>query len=202
LRDRSLELATWARDWYLKHGAPLVRTRHVDAGVDGAVTLDGVPFLSRRLLRLFTDAGAHGAIVAAMTAGPELEAEAQRLWLEGKPDEYFFLEMYGSAVVEHLVTMTGARWCAWADPQGLAILPHDSPGYPEWPIEDQAKLWGLLGDPGPEGPGLRNGGPDLRVGPVASSRSSSPAAAAESLLAVRRHAPCRSRATAHRPDSV
>ncbi len=47
--------------------------------------------------------------------GPELEAEAQRLWQDGKPDEYFFLEVYGSAVVEHLVTMTGARLCAWAD---------------------------------------------------------------------------------------
>ena len=49
------------------------------------------------------------------SAGPELEAEAQKLWRDGKPDEYFFLEVYGSAVVEHLVTMTGARLCAWAE---------------------------------------------------------------------------------------
>ena len=155
LRDRPLELAAWARDWYDAHGAPRLRTRHAEVQLGGAVYLGGVPFHSRRLLRLFTDAGAHRAMLAAITAGPELEAEAQRLWLDGKPDEYFFLEMYGSAVVEHLVTMAGARYCAWAEPEGMAVLPHDSPGYPEWPIEEQGKLWALLSGPrfgGPEGP--------------------------------------------------
>jgi hypothetical protein len=57
-------------------------------------------------------------------------------------------------VVEHLVTTTGARLCAWAGANGMAVLPHYSPGYPDWPIEEQAKLLGLL-NPGPEGPGLR-----------------------------------------------
>ncbi len=48
---------------------------------------------------------------------PSSRLEAQQLWHDGKPDEYFFLEVYGSAVVEHLVTMTGARLCAWAESQ-------------------------------------------------------------------------------------
>ena len=50
-----------------------------------------------------------------MGAGPEAEQEARRLWKEEKPDEYFFLEMYASAVVEHLTTVAGARLCAWAE---------------------------------------------------------------------------------------
>jgi hypothetical protein len=83
-------------------------------------------------------------VLVAVGAGPELEAEASRRWLDEKPDEYFFLEVYGSAVVEHLVTQAGARLCGWAESQGLAVLPHDSPGYPDWDIAEQASLHALL----------------------------------------------------------
>ncbi len=86
----------------------------------------------------------HSGVLVAVGAGPELEAEAPRRWLDEKPDEYFFLEVYGSAVVEHLVTQAGARLCGWAEAQGLAVLPHDSPGYPDWDIAEQAALHGLL----------------------------------------------------------
>ncbi len=88
-----------------------------------------------------------------MSAGEELEAESQRLWQEEKPDEYFFLEMYGSAVVEHLAMRTGARLCAWAEAQDMAVLPHDSPGYTGWDISEQARLLPVvLGDMQPPGP--------------------------------------------------
>ena len=65
--------------------------------------------------RCSTQADAESAILVAVSAGGELEREAQQLWLEEKPDEYFFLEVYGSAVVEHLITMKGAELCAWAE---------------------------------------------------------------------------------------
>ena len=61
-----------------------------------------------------------------------------------KPDEYFFLEMYGSAVVEHLITKASAGFCQWADDQDLAMLPHASPGYPGWDISEQRRLWQLM----------------------------------------------------------
>jgi hypothetical protein len=83
-------------------------------------------------------------VLVAVSAGPELEEEAQVLWRDGKPDEYFFLEVYGSAVVEHLVTTTGARLCAWADAERAAVLPHYSPGYPEWTISEQPDLLELI----------------------------------------------------------
>ena len=54
--------------------------------------------------------------------------------------------MYGSAVVEHLAMRTGARICAWAEAQDMAVLPHDSPGYTGWDISEQARL--LAGRPG------------------------------------------------------
>jgi hypothetical protein len=69
-----------------------------------------------------------------------LEEQARQLWQQDKPDEYFFLEVLGSALVEHLTTVTGAALCAWADGQGMAVLPHYSPGYPEWDIGEQSAV--------------------------------------------------------------
>jgi hypothetical protein len=147
LKDRAKELADAARDWYSAHGRPWVYAR--EAGDlqlgDDAIVVDGVSFRSGRVRNTLHSAGAHSAILAAASAGPELEEEAQARWQDGKPDEYFFLEVYGSAVVEHLVTMTGARLCAWADGQSVAVLPHYSPGYPDWNIDQQALLLDLIG---------------------------------------------------------
>ena len=115
-RRPGAELADWARDWYAEHGRPWVYAREastlaLDAdGVDRASTACGSP--ARACARRWSTPGAHRAVLVAVSAGPELEAEAQRRWQDEKPDEYFFLEVYGSAVVEHLVTMTGARLCA------------------------------------------------------------------------------------------
>ena len=111
---RAAELAAWAREWYAEHGRPWTHSRETQ--------------LPER------------AFVVAVSAGPEIEEEAQRRWRDGIPDEYFFLEIYGSTVVEHLTTAAGARLCAWADPQGLAILPHWSPGYEGVDIARQAEL--------------------------------------------------------------
>jgi hypothetical protein len=147
LGDRARELADWARDWYAAHGHPWVYARQAETFGLAAETIviDGVTFTSPRLRNTLEAAGAHSAILVAASAGPELELEAQARWHDAKPDEYFFLEMYGSAVVEHLVTMTGARLCAWADTDGSAVLPHYSPGYPEWSIDEQPNLLALIG---------------------------------------------------------
>jgi hypothetical protein len=142
LDGRAAEIAAWARDWYRQHGRPWVYVREAARleAADAAVRIEGVPFASARLAAALHDTAAERVMLVAVSAGPELEDEAQRRWQDGKPDEYFFLEVYGSAIVEHLVTMTGARLCAWADAHGLAMLPHDSPGYPDWTSDDQAPL--------------------------------------------------------------
>jgi len=147
LEGRACELAAWARQWYAENGRPWVYAREVET-VDlaaGAVRIHGAAFHSERLHRTFQEAEAHGAILAAVSAGPEAEQEAQRLWGEEKPDEYFFLETYASAVTEHLITMLGAQLCGWAEKQGTAILPHYSPGYPGWDVGEQPRLLALTG---------------------------------------------------------
>jgi hypothetical protein len=147
LEGRSLELAEWARDWYRTNGRPWVYARQSSALIvdDEAVRVDGVAFTSERLRRTLEQADADSVMLVAVSAGPELEREAHQAWLEERPDEYFFLEMFGSAVVEHLTTMTGARLCGWADGESMAVLPHYSPGYPDWDIADQQRLFSLIG---------------------------------------------------------
>ncbi len=146
LTDRMLELADAARAWYAQHGRPWLYARGCDrAQIAGEeVRLDGVAFHSPPLRKMFDVAAADRAVLAAVSAGPELEQQAQSLWHSEKPDEYFFLEMYGSAVVEHLIALTGARLCAWAETHAAAVLPHYSPGYPEWDIAEQSQLLDLI----------------------------------------------------------
>ena len=146
MHERAVELSAWARSWYSAHGRPWVASRVIDQVTltGSGVEIAGIPFSGARLERLLREANADRVAVVAVSAGPEAEAYAQRLWDEGKPDEYFFLEVYGSAVVEHLVMTAGAQLCAWADTQQLAVLPHDSPGYPDWDISEQAPLLRVL----------------------------------------------------------
>ncbi len=146
LEGRAQELANWAREWYARNGRPWVYARQAEelAIAGDSVRLDGEPFTGKRLRSTLEQAGAHGAILVAVGAGHETEEEARRRWLEEKPDEYFFLEMFASAVVEHLTTITGARLCDWAEQRGMAVLPHDSPGYPDWDVAEQTRLLRLL----------------------------------------------------------
>jgi len=146
LEGRARELSGWARAWYGEHGRPWTYARvagRVALPEDG-VHIDDVGFTSPRLRTSLVRAHADGAVVVAVSAGVEAEQEAQRLWQAERPDEYFFLEIFASAVVEHLTTHTGARLCAWADGRGLAVLPHYSPGYPGWEITEQGALLRLI----------------------------------------------------------
>lgn len=146
LEGRARELSDWARAWYAEHGRPWVYVRQAAemALAEPGVQVDGVTFHAAPLRKSLERAGAHAVIVAAVGAGVEAENEAHKLWQEEKPDEYFFLEMYSSAVVEHLVTMTGAHLCAWAEPHAMAVLPHYSPGYPEWDVAEMPALLRLI----------------------------------------------------------
>jgi hypothetical protein len=145
LEGRSRELANWAREWYASYGKPWLYAREssLSVGTD-IVRVNDAAFTSQRLRELLRDSEAERAALVAVSAGSECEQKARELWLEDKPDEYFFLEVYGSAVVEHLITLAGARLCAWADGRRLAVLPHYSPGYSGWDISEQQRLFEAL----------------------------------------------------------
>ena len=143
--DRVRELMAGARDWYAQHGRPWAYHRRVELQAGGgALQLDGVAFASPRLQEHFQHHGATGAVLVAVSAGPECEERARELWNEGKPDEYFFLEIYGSAVVEDLVARTSGRLCDVAEHDGLMAVPHYSPGYAGWDVAEQNRLHALI----------------------------------------------------------
>jgi hypothetical protein len=142
---RAQELATGARDWYAWHGRPWGYVREARLQVtDERLHLDGVEFHSRQLHRHLLRHGAHRAVLVVVSAGRECEEHARQLWQDAKPDEYYFLETFGSAVVEHLVAATSARICELAEHDGLMAVPHYSPGYNGWDVADQGKLFGLV----------------------------------------------------------
>jgi hypothetical protein len=146
LSERACELSAWAREWYARHGKAWIYAREAAALslAGGAVEIETVPFHAGRLRTTLQQADAHSVVLAAVSAGPEAEEEARRLWMDARPDEYFFLEIFASAVVEHLVALAGARLCAWADENALGVLPHASPGYSQWDVAEQPALLRLV----------------------------------------------------------
>ena len=152
--ERAQELIDGARDWYHRHGRPWFYAQQIDqVGVhDSRICLDGASFTSQRLASILRQAEAHSAFVVAVSAGLEAEEEARQLWLAEKPDEYFFLETFASAVVEQLIVNAGGRLCAWAEDDAMAVLPHYSPGYSQWDIGEQSDLLSVVSRSGLPGP--------------------------------------------------
>lgn len=146
MEGRARELAYAARQWFADHGRPWLWAHEAGAVdfPDGKLRIGGTEFSSASLRRLFFEARAQNAVLVAVSAGGECEAHARQLWDDGKPDEYFFLETFGSAVVEHLVARASGRICGWADENKMAALPHFSPGYSGWNIAEQIPLWKLF----------------------------------------------------------
>jgi hypothetical protein len=146
LEGRARELAGGAQAWFAKHGRPWVCAREI-ASLElknGKASIGGVEFSSKKLREILLEAHAHSVLLVAITAGKECEERARELWEEGKPDEYFFLETYGSAVVEELITVANKHICGWADKNKMAALPHFSPGYSGWDFGEQLPLWSLF----------------------------------------------------------
>ena len=144
--DRVGDLIDATRRWYAENGRPWVyacRAELLELS-GGRIRIGGVDFFSPRLQSQLSDAMANEVMLVAASAGKNCEERARQLWNEEKPDEYFFMEVYGSAVVENLITNVGARFCEWADQHHAAILPHYSPGYPGWEISDQKNLLTLI----------------------------------------------------------
>ena len=146
LEGRARELAEGAQAWFAQQGRPWICAREISSLElqNGNASIDGVEFSSKKLRETLFEACAHSALLVAVSAGKECEEHARELWEEGKPDEYFFLESYGSAVVEELITVASKHICGWADENKMAALPHFSPGYSGWAFAEQLPLWSLF----------------------------------------------------------
>jgi hypothetical protein len=142
---RAEELSRWARAWYGEHGRPWMFVRTIPISVtENQLAIDGVAFASPQLRQHLLAAAATEAVLFAVSAGSRCEEQARTLWQDGKPDEYFFLETYGSAVVERLTALVNAQVCADAEARGLHAIPHYSPGYGQWDVAEQPALFAHL----------------------------------------------------------
>ena len=144
---RARELARWARAWYRSHGHAWSWHAEVELSLtpDG-VELAGRPFCSPRLRDHLRTTGATRAVLLAVSAGPECEEEARRRWEAERPDEYFFLETFGSAVVGQLVAEAHGRLCSAASRHGRIAVPQYSPGYAGWDVAEQPALFNLVAE--------------------------------------------------------
>ena len=102
------QLAVEAAEWYEQHARPRV---YCVSPADAAYT------------------------VTAITAGREVDAEADRLWNAGRVDEAYFLDRYAAAVVEKLASDLG---------------PYQSPGTGKLPFDEQWKLFSYIAPLSPE----------------------------------------------------
>jgi hypothetical protein len=140
LRDR----AAWARDWYARHGKPyLTARRHEVAAVatDGVTLENGLSFASRALAEHLRRWEAHAMVGLAASAGVAVDLASDQAWKEGRPDEGYFLERFGVAVVERLVQTATLRLCRAAEETDATLTPHLSPGCGAWELEHQRILW-------------------------------------------------------------
>ncbi len=141
------ERAFSAREWYARHGRPFamaVRHEVTRLGPD-IVVLDNGSRLSSRALstRVATEASRSLAVVA-VTAGPEIDEETTRLWADGRPDEAFFLDRLGAAIVERLIDWTAIAICRRVGTENLTATTALRPGCSDWDLADQHTLFELF----------------------------------------------------------
>lgn len=149
------ERAQWARDWYARHGSPFIRMRRyaiVEIGPDAVRLEGGVRLASRALAERLGKWATHAVVALAATAGAEVDEASRRMWQDGYPDEAFFLERFGAAVVEQLIVSATPGGCRQAAGDHEALTPHLSPGCGSWNLGGQRRLWAAVfpaGEPGP-----------------------------------------------------
>jgi len=138
------ERADWARAWYAEHGRPYRAARRHDLTVidDQGVTLaDGTRLQGKALVHHLRRYDCHGLVGVAVTAGPEVDRACAALWAEDRPDEAYFLERFGVAVVERLIFAATLEGCQTAESARETWTPHLSPGCGDWELAQQHTLW-------------------------------------------------------------
>jgi hypothetical protein len=145
--DEIDERAGLARRWYAAHGRPFVALRRMAlvGATPQSVTLEtGEAIGGAALAERLRDNEAYALVALAVSAGPEVAAEAARLWADDRPDESYFLDRFAAAVAEQLVWQASAALCGDATTAGEGLLPHLSPGCGRWEISAQHQLMALL----------------------------------------------------------
>ena len=137
-----------ARSWYAQHGRPFatIRSFGIETVQGHEIRLEnGSSLTSPSLAHGCTESNAHHLICAALSAGPEIDAEVEELWALERPDEAYVLDRVGVAVTESLRDVLRSRIDQRAFAMGFSALPAIGPGHDGWPLEGQGELFSLIG---------------------------------------------------------
>lgn len=113
-----------------------------DIGKNG-VTVEGGEFLASRNVAL-AFRGAERIAVFIATVGREVDAEIDRMMAERKLADAYVADALASAAVESLVDRFHKEMAEKCGRLEHYVGLRFSPGYCDWPVTDQQKLFGLL----------------------------------------------------------
>lgn len=105
-------------------------------------TVRGIPFTSSRISRALRSCTDAVCFIATIDEG--IEREVQKLMKAGKLSEAYILDSMGSVAVEGIVAKFHARKEAEYRKQGRSVTIRFSPGYCDWNISEQKKLFSLF----------------------------------------------------------
>lgn len=144
--ENILEMIDWVENWYDRNGSPWVEQFDVTILIDEKdyFFANDIKIESPELFKRFSEAKVDRAIMLVASAGKELEEEAQKYWKQGIPDKYYFLEIYGSAMVEELISLNTRKICSNSETEGYRVLDRYSPGYYGWDITGQHDLFSII----------------------------------------------------------
>ncbi len=145
-------LADDARDWYRECGDPWSHAsiREILSIEGDKVHLEGGDELTSAVLADgFHAADARQAAIVGVSAGAAVDHEIDARFQSERPAEAMILNAYAVAAAEHLRARQGRRLRRQAAKSGMTVLPHYSPGYDGWDLDDQATLFAALDESGP-----------------------------------------------------
>jgi hypothetical protein len=105
--------------------------------------IEGSIFLLDRIVSSSLKNSTHIAIFVA-TAGPEVEKMSKRLLSEGNLLEGVLVDILGSEIAEETARLIYEKIGIEMSQKGMNITNRYSPGYCNWPVSDQQKLFSLL----------------------------------------------------------
>jgi hypothetical protein len=110
----------------------------------GIQLVDGTCFKSPKLAAALADAQAVCCFMA--TVGPAVDAEIQRLMQRRRHADAFVLDAIGSTSAENVVEQFYQRMARRQKDRNAGVTLRFSPGYCDWPIQQQRPLFELFDD--------------------------------------------------------
>ena len=102
----------------------------------------GLSLRSRELSKSMENCEAIVCFIA--TVGNKVESQIKRLMEENRLSEAYILDAMGSVAVENMVEKFHRRMMTKYEIEGKGVTLRFSPGYCDWPLSDQKKLFSLF----------------------------------------------------------